>query len=242
MTDAHTARTIVGIIGNVISFGLFCSPIPTMIKIWKMRSVSEFKPDPYVATVLNCMMWTFYGLPFIQVDSLLVTTINGTGLLMELVYVTIFFIFASSAIRRKITIAMVIELIFMAVVIFCTLYFLHTTKQRSMLIGIMCIVFNVIMYASPLTVMRLVIKTKSVKYMPFFLSLASFMNGVVWVIYACLKFDPYILIPNGLGSLSGLVQLILYATYYKRTNWNDEDEDKDKEKRFTNAEIELDRA
>ncbi|CAG7860359.1 hypothetical protein BRARA_I00707 [Brassica rapa] len=240
MTDAHTARTIVGIIGNVISFGLFCSPIPTMIKIWKMKSVSEFKPDPYLATVLNCMMWSFYGLPFVHPDSLLVVTINGTGLFMELVYVTIFFIFATSAIRRKITIAMVVELIFMSVVIFCTLYCLHTTKQRSMLIGIMCIVFNVIMYASPLTVMRLVIKTKSVKYMPFFLSLASFMNGVVWVIYACLKFDPYILIPNGLGSLSGLVQLILYATYYKTTNWNDEDGDK--EKRFTNAEIQLDRA
>ncbi|WZZ12451.1 hypothetical protein YC2023_105540 [Brassica napus] len=173
MTDAHTARTIVGIIGNVISFGLFCSPIPTMIKIWKMKSVSEFKPDPYLATVLNCMMWSFYGLPFVHPDSLLVVTINGTGLFMELVYVTIFFIFATSAIRR------------------------------------------------------LVIKTKSVKYMPFFLSLASFMNGVVWI-------------PNGLGSLSGLVQLILYATYYKTTNWNDEDGDK--EKRFTNAEIELGRA
>ncbi|KAH0856473.1 hypothetical protein HID58_084734 [Brassica napus] len=186
MTDAHTARTIVGIIGNVISFGLFCSPIPTMIKIWKMKSVSEFKPDPYLATVLNCMMWSFYGLPFVHPDSLLVITINGTGLFMELFYVTIFFIFATSAIRR------------------------------------------------------LVIKTKSVKYMPFFLSLASFMNGVVWVIYACLKFDPYILIPNGLGSLSGLAQLILYATYYRTTNWNDEDGDK--EKRFTNAEIELDRA
>nr|ABE66274.1 nodulin MtN3 family protein [Arabidopsis thaliana] len=124
-----------------------------MVKIWKMKSVSEFKPDPYVATVLNCMMWTFYGLPFVQPDSLLVITINGTGLFMELVYVTIFFVFATSPVRRKITIAMVIEVIFMAVVIFCTMYFLHTTKQRSMLIGILCIVFNVIMYAAPLTVM-----------------------------------------------------------------------------------------
>ncbi|KAF2579828.1 hypothetical protein F2Q68_00004127 [Brassica cretica] len=200
MTDAHTTRTIVGIIGNMISFGLFCAPIPTMVKIWKMKSVSEFKPDPYVATVLNCMMWTFYGLPFVQPDSLLVITINGTGLFMELVYVTIFFIFATSPIRRKITIAMMIEVIFMAVVIFCTLYFLPTTKQRSMLIGILCIVFNVIMYASPLTVM----------------------------------------IPNGLGSISGIVQLILYATYYKTTNWNDEDDDK--EKGSSNAEIELGRA
>ncbi|KAL1203926.1 Bidirectional sugar transporter SWEET5 [Cardamine amara subsp. amara] len=240
MTDAHTARTIVGIVGNVISFGLFCAPIPTMLKIWKMKSVSEFKPDPYVATVLNCMMWTFYGLPFVQPDSLLVITINGTGLFMELVYVTIFFVFANSQVRKKITIAMVIEVIFMALVIFCTLYFLHTTKQRSMLIGIMCIVFNVIMYASPLTVMKLVIKTKSVKYMPFFLSLANLMNGVVWVIYACLKFDPYILIPNGLGSLSGIIQLILYITYYKTTNWNDEDGDK--EKRNPNGGIELGQA
>ncbi|XP_010459386.1 PREDICTED: bidirectional sugar transporter SWEET5-like [Camelina sativa] len=239
MTDAHTARTVVGVIGNVISFGLFCAPIPTIVKIWKMKSVSEFKPDPYVATVLNCMMWTFYGLPFVQPDSLLVITINGTGLFMELVYVTIFFIFATSPIRRRITIAMVIEVIFMTVVIFCTLYFLHTTKQRSMLIGILCIVFNVVMYAAPLTVMKLVIKTKSVKYMPFFLSLANLTNGVVWLIYACLKFDPYILVPNSLGALSGIIQLILYAIYYKTTNWNDED---DHDKRHSNDEIELSQA
>ncbi|KAL0789370.1 hypothetical protein Bca101_005616 [Brassica carinata] len=216
----------------MISFGLFCAPIPTMVKIWKMKSVSEFKPDPYY--------FYYFESDGCHTNSLLVITINGTGLFMELVYVTIFFIFATSPIRRKITIAMMIEVIFMAVAIFCTLYFLPTTKQRSMLIGILCIVFNVIMYASPLTVMKLVIKTKSVRYMPLFLSLASLMNGIVWVIYACLKFDPYILIPNGLGSISGIVQLILYATYYKTTNWNGEDDDK--EKGYSNAEIELGRA
>ncbi|CAH8360266.1 unnamed protein product [Eruca vesicaria subsp. sativa] len=240
MTDTNTARTIVGIIGNVIAFGLFSAPIPTMVQIWKMKSVSEFKPDPYVATVLNCMMWTFYGLPFVQPDSLLVITINGAGLVMELVYVIIFFIFATSPVRKRITIAMAIEVIFMAVVVFCTLYFLHTTKQRSMLVGILCIIFNIIMYASPLTVMALVIKTKSVKYMPFFLSLANFMNGAIWIVYACLKFDLYILIPNALGCLSGTIQFILYAMYYKTTNWKDDDEDR--EKRNLSAEIELSQA
>lgn len=35
----------------------------------------------------------------------------------------------------------------------------------------------------------MVIKTKSVKYMPFFLSLANLCNGIIWVIYAMLKFD-----------------------------------------------------
>lgn len=48
-------------------------------------------------------------------------------------------------------------------------------------------------------------------------------------------------IPNGLGSISGTIQLVLYVTYYKTTNWDDEDDD-DKDKRVSNAEIELGRA
>lgn len=223
MADPNTIRTVIGIIGNVISFFLFLSPGPTFVKILKAKSVMEFKPDPYIATVLNCAVWVFYGMPFVHPDSLLVITINGFGLAIELLYVSIFFIYSDWPKRQKIIIALIIEAIFMAILIFVTLTFLHGTKDRSMLIGIVAIVFNIIMYTSPLTVMKKVITTKSVKYMPFYLSLANFANGLVWATYALLKFDPYILIPNGLGSLSGLVQLILYATYYRTTNW-DEDE------------------
>ncbi|KAL6177452.1 hypothetical protein ACLB2K_048978 [Fragaria x ananassa] len=101
----------------------------------------------------------------------------------------------------------------------------HTTKTRTLVVGIICIVFNILMYASPLTVMKMVIKTKSVKHMPFYLSLANFLNGIVWLIYSLLKFDINILIPNGLGALSGLVQLILYATFYKTSRWEDDEDD-----------------
>ncbi|XP_073284339.1 bidirectional sugar transporter SWEET5-like [Primulina huaijiensis] len=222
MVDAETARTIVGVIGNVISFGLFLSPLPTFFKIWKAKSVQAFKPDPYIATVLNCAMWVFYGMPFVHPDSLLVVTINGIGFFIEIFYVTIFFIYSDWPKRKKILLALLIELVFMVVVVFITLVFLHGTKQRSMLIGILCIVFNIIMYTSPLTVMKRVIKTKSVKFMPFYLSLANFLNGMIWFSYALIKFDPYVMIPNGLGSLSGLVQLILYATYYRTTDWDDD--------------------
>ncbi|KAJ0047830.1 hypothetical protein Pint_15419 [Pistacia integerrima] len=117
------------------------------------------------------------------------------------------------------------EVVFAAVVVFVTLFFFHTLKDRAMVVGIVCIIFNVIMYTSPLTVMKMVIKTKSVKYMPFTLSLANFLNGCIWVLYAILKFDPYVLIPNALGTLSGIVQLVLYAVFYRTTNWDDDDEE-----------------
>ncbi|KAF5933302.1 hypothetical protein HYC85_029473 [Camellia sinensis] len=167
-------------------------------------------------------MWIFYGLPVVHPDSILVVTINGVGLLIEIVYVLIFLTYSNWPKRKKILIALLVEVIFMAIVVFITMTFLHTTKARSTLVGLLCIVFNIIMYTSPLTVMRSVIKTKSVKFMPFYLSLANFCNGLVWLIYALLKFDPYITIPNGLGALSGAIQLILYATYYKTTNWDDD--------------------
>ncbi|KAK4735410.1 hypothetical protein R3W88_009671 [Solanum pinnatisectum] len=220
--NTDTIRTIVGIIGNVISFCLFLSPMPTFIKIWKAKTVMQFKPDPYVVTALNCAVWVFYGMPFVHPDSLLVVTINGIGLFIEFLYIIVFFIYSDGPKRKKLSIYLGVEIILFVILVFVTLTFLHGTKNRSMLVGILAVIMNVAMYASPLTVMRRVISTKSVKFMPFYLSLANFCNGGIWFAYAFLKFDPYILIPNGLGTLSGAIQLILYAKYYKTTNWDDE--------------------
>ncbi|KAD2806032.1 hypothetical protein E3N88_39409 [Mikania micrantha] len=191
----------------------------------KVKSVQSFKPDPYVATILNCAVWVFYGLPIVHPDSLLVVTINGAGFIIEVVYVTIFFFYSTWGGRKKIIIILFVEAIFIVVVVVITLMCFDTYKSRSMIVGMIAIVFNILMYASPLTVMRMVIKTRSVKYMPFTLSLASFANSVVWCVYALMPLDPYILVPNGLGSLSATVQLLLYATYYGSTNWDDDDDD-----------------
>ncbi|VAI60053.1 unnamed protein product [Triticum turgidum subsp. durum] len=163
MVSADVARNIVGIIGNVISFGLFLSPVPTFWRICKAKDVQEFKPDPYLATLMNCLLWFFYGLPIVHPNSTLVLTINGIGLVIEGAYIIIFIIYAAKNTRGK------------------------------------------------------VIRTKSVEYMPFFLSLVNFLNGLCWTGYALIKFDIYITIPNALGTIFGLIQLILYGYYYRST-------------------------
>ncbi|KAM0979574.1 hypothetical protein ACFX13_015696 [Malus domestica] len=222
MVDTGLVRTIIGIIGNVISLCLFLSPIPTFYRIVKQKAVSDFKPDPYVVTLLNCALWLFYGMPFVHPDSILVITINGIGFVTELAYIFVFLIFSPGSQRLKVFIALVVEVVFFVIVVFVTMYVFSTTKERSLVVGIICIVFNILMYVSPLTVMGIVIKTKSVKYMPFYLSLANFFNGVIWLVYSLLKLDINILIPNGLGTISGALQLILYAAFYKTTRWEDD--------------------
>uniref|UniRef100_A0A0D9XBQ3 Bidirectional sugar transporter SWEET n=1 Tax=Leersia perrieri TaxID=77586 RepID=A0A0D9XBQ3_9ORYZ len=217
MISPDLARTVVGIIGNVISFGLFLSPVPTMCKIFKKKDVEEFSPDPYLATFLNCMMWVFYGLPFVHPNSILVVTINGIGLLIEAIYLTIFFVYSNNKIRKKMGYTLLAEALFVAAVALGVLLGEHTHERRSLIVGILCVIFGTIMYGSPLTVMYTVVKNKSVEYMPFLLSLASFLNGACWTSYALIRFDLFMTIPNGLGTLFGLVQLILYAVYYRTT-------------------------
>ncbi|KAM6573510.1 hypothetical protein CsatA_017590 [Cannabis sativa] len=204
--SAEAARNVVGIIGH-----------PTFWRIIKSKAVEEFKPDPYLATVLNCALWIFYGMPFIHPDSLLVVTINSVGLVLELIYLTIFFIYATTEGRRKVVRWLFFELVFFGGVVALGLLVFHGTTRRSLFVGILCDIFNIIMYTSPLTIMSKVIKTKSVEYMPFYLSLTNFLNGSCWTAYALIKLDIYVLVSNGLGAISGAVQLILYACYYGTT-------------------------
>ncbi|XP_004489296.1 bidirectional sugar transporter SWEET6b-like [Cicer arietinum] len=223
MVTAKLARNVVGTIGNVISFGLFLSPAPTFYGIIKKKSVEEFKPDPYLATLLNCLFWVFYGLPFVHPNSTLVLSINSVGLGFEIVYLTIFFLYSTNKGKKKLVLILLIEIIFFAAIVLVTMLALHGTKRRSLIVGVICDVFNVMMYISPLTIMAKVIKTKSVKYMPFWLSLANFLNGLCWTTYALIHpFDIYVLISNSIGVVSGLVQLILYACYYNNKGENDD--------------------
>ncbi|XP_052171127.1 bidirectional sugar transporter SWEET4-like [Diospyros lotus] len=217
MVSTDAARTAVGILGNVISIMLFMSPVPTFVKIWKKGGVEQYSAAPYLATLVNCCLWVLYGLPMVQPHSLLVVTINGSGTVIELVYLLLFLRFSDARKRLRVLAIMLIELVFVAALALSVLTLAHTTKLRSTIVGSIAIVGNIMMYASPLSVMRMVIKTKSVEYMPLSLSLASFGNGVCWTIYALIRFDPFIAAPNGLGSLLGLAQLALYWTFYKST-------------------------
>ncbi|XP_076957988.1 bidirectional sugar transporter SWEET6b-like, partial [Bidens hawaiensis] len=214
------------IAGNVISFFLFISPAPTIWRIFRKKSVEEFSADPYIFCVLNCLLWIFYGLPFNHPNSTLVVTINGTGLVLELIYLIVFLTYGNNKVRvctfafnlqKYITCALVAEVIVVGAIAGADLGAFDTHKARSTFVGAFCVVCGIFMYGSPLTIMWKVIKTKSVEYMPLPLSVAAFLNGCCWTAYALLKFDLAILIANGTGAVLGFVQLVLYACFWSTT-------------------------
>jgi solute carrier family 50 (sugar transporter) len=115
--------------------------------------VEQYSPVPYIATLLNCMIWVLYGLPLVHPHSMLVITINGTGLVIELTYVTLFLLCSRGAARRKVFLLVVTEIVFVGVVAVLVLNLAHTYERRSMIVGILGVLFGIGMYAAPLSIM-----------------------------------------------------------------------------------------
>nr|ADE76186.1 unknown [Picea sitchensis] len=106
----------------------------------------------------------------------------------------------------------IMSLAFVGVVLI-TLLAIHTNASRQLVAGTVCVLLSIAMYASPLLIIGLVIRTKSVEYMPFFLALFNLLNALTWAAYSVVTRDIFVAIPNGIGCVCGFIQLTVYCIY-----------------------------
>ncbi|THG23505.1 hypothetical protein TEA_026354 [Camellia sinensis var. sinensis] len=59
---------------------------------------------------------------------------------------------------------------------------------------------------------------KSMEYMPFFPSFSLFLYVSVWFTFSMLVKDNYVLVPNAVGIVLGLAQLIVYMIYKNKSS------------------------
>ncbi|KAL9231582.1 hypothetical protein vseg_006793 [Gypsophila vaccaria] len=204
--------TIFGVLGNTISFMVFLSPIPTFYRIYKKKSTEEFQSIPYVVAFFSAMLWLFYA--FIKTDVIFLVTINLFGLVIETIYLAIFLLYANKQTRMNTVKMLLLFNVFgFGVIAFFTLVIAQTTSVRLTILGWICLIFSLSVFVAPLGVMRKVIRTKSVQYMPFLLSFFLTISAVVWFFYGLFKHDFYVAIPNILGFSFGILQMVLYAIY-----------------------------
>ncbi|TKY56033.1 Bidirectional sugar transporter SWEET1 [Spatholobus suberectus] len=208
----NIAHFLFGIFGDFTGFCLFLAPVITFKRIVANRSTERFSGVPYPMTLLNCLLSAWYGLPFVSPHNMLVTVINGTGAVMETIYVLIFVFFAPRREKVKVFGLFSFVVAVFSAVALVSMFALHGVARKNFC-GFAAAIFSIIMYGSPLSIMRMVIRTKSVEFMPFFLSLFVFLCGTSWFIFGVLGRDPYVAVPNGVGSVLGTMQLILYFIY-----------------------------
>ncbi|XP_027102550.1 bidirectional sugar transporter SWEET3 isoform X1 [Coffea arabica] len=210
-------RLAVGIMGNAASMLLYAAPILTFSRVIRKRSTEEFSCIPYTIALLNCFLYTWYGLPVVSNgwENVPVVTINGLGILLELSFVFIYFCFAPANAKKKVAVLTTSVILGFCVIALLSVFAFHDHSHRKILVGSIGLIASVAMYGSPLVVVKQVIQTKSVEFMPFYLSLFSFLASSLWMTYGLLSHDLFLASPNLVGSPLGIFQLLLYCKYRK---------------------------
>ncbi|KAH7557754.1 hypothetical protein JRO89_XS11G0213900 [Xanthoceras sorbifolium] len=118
--------------------------------------------------------------------------------------------------QMKIAALLIPVILVFCITVVISAFVFHDHHYRKVFVGTVGLVAAVTMYGSPLVVVRQVIRTKSVEFMPFYLSLFSFISSSLWMIYGLLSHDMFLASPNIAAAPLGLLQLIVYCKYRKR--------------------------
>ncbi|KAF3644435.1 Bidirectional sugar transporter SWEET14 [Capsicum baccatum] len=202
---------IFGLLGNIVSFMVYLAPVPTFLKIYKKKSTEGFQSVPYVVGLFSAMLWIYYA--FLKPNTTLLITINSVGCCIQTFYICFFLFYATKKAKMdtmKLLISM--NVVGMGLIVLLTQFFAKGSN-RAQIVGWICLIFSFCVFVAPLCVLRKVIKTKSVEYMPFLLSFFLTLSAVMWFFYGLLIKDYNIAIPNVLGFTLGVIQMVLYLIY-----------------------------
>ncbi|KAJ6393207.1 hypothetical protein OIU77_022642 [Salix suchowensis] len=199
MNIHHPWAFTFGILGNIISFMVYLAPVPTFIRILRKKSTEDFQSLPYLVAMFSSMLWLYYAM--LKTDALLLITINSFGCFIETVYIAIYIAYATRESWGLFSLILLLT------------HFLLSGSIRVKALGWICVAFSVCVFAAPLSILKQIVRTKSVEFMPFTLSFFLTLSAVMWFAYGLFINDLCVALPNILGFVLGLLQMLLYGIY-----------------------------
>ncbi len=198
---------IFGWIGTVITFYFFAAPGVPFYKLLRGQiKLNEAPGFLLVFSFLNCILWFNYGL---LLDRPQMYSTNGVGSGLTLIFVTIFIIFFTKQ-KYYIAVLCLFGLIALIIIISYLSYFVIYYKY----VGYSANVFNVLMYIATGEKIYRVFKTKNYNLMPIFSIVGAFLASSCWLLYGSLDYEINVIIPNALGVVFSIIQLVVYFYFY----------------------------
>ncbi|XP_012479570.1 bidirectional sugar transporter SWEET15 [Gossypium raimondii] len=209
--DHHSLAVAFGVLGNIISVLVYLAPLPTFYRIYKKKSTESFQSLPYQVALFSSMLWLYYAL--MKKGAFLLITINSFGCVVETIYIAMYIAYATKNSRVsaiKLFVAMNVALFSFIIIL---THFLVKGSIRVQVLGWICVAISVSVFAAPLNIVARVIRTKSVEFMPFNLSFFLTLSAVMWFAYGLFMKDLCVALPNVIGFVLGMLQMLLYAIY-----------------------------
>jgi solute carrier family 50 protein (sugar transporter) len=221
MTDEDFVGDIFGWVGTGISLFFYIAPVVPFLKLIKGEITCKESPGILlICSFMNCILWGDYGL---LLDRFLIYLANGIGGVITLIWIVIFII---HYVEKRFAMALLYNLILtISIVGIALLFFFIVPYQVT---GKIAMVFNVLMYASPGEKMITVFRTGNYKLIPIWSTLGGIACSACWMIYGIYLVDWNQIIPNALGVLFSIFQVIVFL-FYKLKNGNEVKEEESSE-------------
>jgi solute carrier family 50 protein (sugar transporter) len=202
--------SVFGILGILVAGVLFLSPVTTIRTIVRNKNTLKFSQLPYLAQIVESSFWTLWSLTVPNRSEMLINNIIGVSFMSIYVIVFLYFVDKKNRTKAYLHVGVALILINTGLVVYLSV----PQSTASLFLSVAAVVLNVVKYASPLSVAKLVIQTKSVQYMPLPLTLACLACSVLWGMYGILLNDYWIMIPNVAGVVCGVLQVLLWCYYH----------------------------
>ncbi|VDN51452.1 unnamed protein product, partial [Dracunculus medinensis] len=178
---------------------------PICRNIWKRGGTKDISYTPFLMGLIGASFWFRYGL--LKMDYTMIM-VNIVAVILYSIY-SIFYLYMSK--EKMIACLLIIIVIFSIslMAFFVQFYGIRTID----ILGFTCMMLNIINFGSPLAGLRVVLKRYSCDTLPLPLCIGNLFVSTEWCMYGILVRDIYIIIPNAVGALLGLVQLSLFLLF-----------------------------
>jgi uncharacterized protein with PQ loop repeat len=206
---------LIPICGIIISNVQQISPIKTVLKARKARNLGPFNPVPVAFMLVNLMGWAVYSCAL--GDFLLLLSCFAGVLVNCLMFTTAVALLSLQPEREKEVIRME-AILLIGILVWGFLGLLNasviSTEDTLNVMGLLASSTTIMYYASPLSALVAIFRTKSTKslYMPQIAM--NFVSVLLWMSYGYSQNNIYIWLPSFVGFWVTLLQFILKLYFY----------------------------
>ena len=198
---------IFGWTGTGLAIYFFLAPAVPFIKLVNEQlKVNDVPGILLICSFMNCILWADYGL---LIDTFQIYLANGIGGAITLIWITIYLIYFGNQ-SMKCAIFLILLLMVLVGGISYTFYFIIEAK----ITGLIAMIFNVLMYAAPFEKITKVFKTRNHNLIPIFSTIGGFFCSLCWLMFGIYIGERNLMIPNALGLLCAIIQVIVYLVFY----------------------------
>ena len=203
-------RESFGWAATALTMCFYISPTIPFINVFKGRISYEDTPAIIITTsYINCFCWYIYG-DMISSDQIKIC--NLIGAISSLILICIYLAFE----LKKYTIDAILNASIVCSGSFAAYRGFTILVEDDTLIGKVCICTSCIVFMSPIQIIYRVSKEKNYNLIPIYTSWVSIFSTSFWITYGVLTTDIYIIFPNLIGLILGIIQICIYLTYKRK--------------------------